>query len=303
MAIRGPHPSALLNMAGGFLTPGMVVPPVVQEGMVEAVDWSIDAVALWGTLAKQNALGSYEMTIALLKGEDNVKIAEIWDRNINDDATAHAEFSRKHEFGAMSSVNGLALLFASIDTMKRRLLQHYIWGQGKLRTLSGDEMRTMVTYFDLFDTAVYSQNMKSAVSQAIRGQPSELSLWVKGANDALGNFAIDLEGVVKPTTDPPRGPKYCPYELNRKDGEGNLQRVAQVETSVPLVFEGWMTWRDDWDFDSKMAARVSKPGSTGRPTGGELQVAAVASLVDGVPFKVTSHKIKITQFSGHAPIY
>ena len=29
----------------------------------------------------------------------------------------------------------------------------------------------------------------------------------------------------------------------------------------------------------------------------------VASLVDGVPFKVTSDTIQITQFSGYGPVY
>lgn len=302
-AIRGPHPAALMNMAGGFLTPGMIVPPAIQEGVVEAWIWGIDAVGLWSSLAKQNALGSYEMTLAKLRGEDSVAIAEIWDQNMNADSAAHAEFAKKHQVSAMGPMNDLALLFASLDPMKKLLLRHYILGQGKLRTLNGDEMRAMTTYFDLFDTKIYSKNMASAVAQAQRGQSSELSTWVKGANDGLGNFAVDIEGTLEPSTDPPQGPTVCPYVLNRRNKDGVMERVEQVETLVPIVFKGRMTWRDFWDFDSKMAARIDQPGSTGRPGGGEMQVALVASFVDGVPFKVTSDSIPFTQYSGHAPIY
>ena len=67
-----------------------------------------------------------------------------------------------------------------------------------------------------------------------------------------------------------------------------------------------MVWSDKWDFDSKMAEFVAARAegkSAGRDVKANLQVAAVAALVDGVPFEAVSEAVKMTQLSGQWPVY
>jgi len=115
---------------------------------------------------------------------------------------------------------------------------------------------------------------------------------VSGQNDALGNFPVQLTGVVRPATGAHTGPTVNPYPNN----------LGAVDPGGPLVFEGTMSWSDTWDFDSKLQARL-KRGGTHRPPTAEIAVAAVAALVDGVPFLVTSRSVAMTQYSGRFPAY
>jgi len=322
-APRGPHAAALLNMAGGFLTPGMVVPPEVREAMFNAlssgvslagdlIEWKADADRLAVSLVGEAVGLRDDVTGAVWDVYANKKgvlpIAEAWDKRINNMGAAHAKFSRKHQWGPMSflGLNSAALWFAGDDETKQMLLRHYMWAQGKACDLSFKEMRAMRSFIDFFDTVSrkvvidgtektltpYSESLKAAVEDAKWGQSRHINAVVSGASNALGNFAVHLKGVMRPATDPPVGPTVSPYKI--KD---------LADPGVPLVFEGRMNFTDLWDFDAKVAGRFTGDKSTGRPATAEMAVDAVAALVDGVPFDVTSDDIPVTQHSGHAPIY
>lgn len=316
-AIRGPHSAALLNMAGGFLTPGMVVPAEVREAVFnalasgvslagDALEWKADADRLATSLIGEGLAFIGEANVSVWGGV--VPVAEAWDKRINNMGAAHAKFSRKHQWGPMNllGMNALALWFAGNDETKQMLLRHYIWGQGADCALSLQDMRLMRSFIDLFDTVnrkvvidgtektlkPYSENLKAAVEDAKWGQSRHVHEVVSGASNALGNFAVHLTGVLKPATDPPQGATVSPNKI--KD---------LADPGVPLVFEGRMNFTDFWDFDAKVAKRFTGDKSTGRPATAEIAVDAVAALVDGVPFDVTSDDIPVIQYSGHAPIY
>lgn len=323
-AVRGPYSAAVMGMAGGMLTPGMVVPPVVRDGMFSAfsaigegvssllstagdvAEWKSDAEILYGTLALEGLGFLYDVYVKGEEGSGAIPIAEAWDKRINGMAHAHAKFSLKHQFGAMAPLNGLALWFAGNDETKQMLLRHYLWAQGKPCDLSRLEMEKMPAFIDFFDTVErkavikgkekmmlpYSEHLKSAVDDAKQGRSTKVKTVVKGSSAALGNFAVIVEGTVKPGTGPALGPTVSPNPIKDLANPG-----------VPLTFDGRMRFKDLWDFDSKVAPMLSAPGSTGRPGTAEAAVAAVAALVDGVPFDVTSDEIPVIQHSGHAPIY
>ncbi len=314
-AVRGPYSAAIMGMAGGILTPGMVVPQAVRDGMFSALstagdvaEWKADAEILYASLALQGLGFLYEVYVKGEEGSGAIPIAKAWDEHIDNMAHAHAKFSLKHKFGAMAPLNGLALWFAGNDETKQMLLRHYLWAQGQACNLSLQEMRKMPAFIDFFDTVKrkavikgqaqdkvllpYSENLASAVEDAKQGLSTKVKDFVKGSSAALGNFTVLVDGTVKPATGPALGPTASPNPI--KD---------LADPGVPLTFEGKMRFKDLWDFDSKVERMLSDPGSTGRPGTAEAAVAAVAALVDGVPFDVTSDEIRVTQHSGHAPIY
>ncbi|MFA5081432.1 MAG: hypothetical protein WC474_02660 [Hydrogenophilaceae bacterium] len=256
----------------------------------DGAGWVLDTVALYQMLQNEG-LGFLADVYFGKKGGGALPIAEALDQRVKNMSSAHYAFSSEHRFGAMLPFDALAKWFASNDPMKRVLLEHYIEGQGKDYELTLEEMKRMPTYIDLFETTAYSPGLRTAIDEASTGRSVPIDQRVSGQNDALGNYGVYLLGELKPVKGSPSGSATNPY----------ANKLAPAATRVPLVFEGEMNWTDYWDFDSKVALRFK--GKTGRPATAEAAVIAVAALVDGVPFNVTSVKVPMTQYSGRFPDY
>lgn len=224
-------------------------------------------------------------------------VAKAWDTRINNMGRARNSYSRQHLIGASPALGLLAQWFAGNDPMKAKLLEHYRHGRGANRTLRIAELKLMRTYIDLFETAAYSPSLQQPIVRAMKGEVVSVDAEVRGQNDALGNFPIHLQGTLKIASGTPVG---------GQDADAYFRKYFPVETDPALVFEGTMVWSDDWDFDSKMEEFVvarAQGKSSGRKADANLQVAAVAVLVDGVPFKALSEPVKVVQYSGHWPEY
>lgn len=256
----------------------------------DGVATAMDAASLYATLYMEG-LGFLVDVYGGKQGGGAKPIADAWDQRVKNMATAHATFSSAHRIEAMPQFNQLARWFAGDDAMKRRLLEWYIQGQGKDFALTLDMMKLMPTYIDLFETDAYSPSLLNAIAQAKTGQSVPIKTQVQGQNNALGNFTISLLGTLKPAVGTPSGPIVNPF----------ANGLTAKNPGVPLMFEGTMTWSDYWDFDPKVAARLQ--GNTGRPATAEAAVNAVAALVDGMPFQVTSSSVAMTQYSGRFPKY
>lgn len=224
-------------------------------------------------------------------------VAEAWDTRINNMGRARNAYSREHVVEATPAFGLLAQWFAGNDPMKAKLLQHYRSKQGANRTMTLAELKSMRTYFDLFETDNYSTNLRPAIVRAMQGETAAVDTEVRAQNDALGNFPIHLRGTLRIAAGTPTG---------GKDADAYFGKLFPVQTDPVLLFEGTMVWSDKWDFDSKMAEFVAARAegkSAGRDVKANLQVAAVAALVDGVPFEAASEAVKVTQYSGQWPVY
>ncbi len=256
----------------------------------DGAGWVIDTVSLYKTLENEG-LGFLIDVYGGKEGGGALAIAESMDQRIRNMSYAHYAFSSEHRFGAMQPFNALARWFAGNDPMKRVLLDHYIEGQGKDYELTLEEMKRMPTYIDLFETTAYSTHLRGAIDEAVAGKTVTVKSRVSGQNDALGNFGVHLRGILKPAAGAPVGSAANPY----------TNKLNPASPKVPLMFEGEMNWTDYWDFDAKVAQRFK--GKTGRPATAEAAVIAVATLVDGIPFNVTSVNVPMTQYSGRFPDY
>lgn len=257
----------------------------------DAAVWAWDAASLYFALADEGLLFLLDVYDGK-PGGGALPIAKSFDKRFNNMGTRHNEFSRKHQVGAMLVFDKLALWFASNDPIKEKCLEHYINDQGKEFRLTLGQMKLMPTFFDLFEVNAYSPKMRPFIEQAKRGLTVKLKTSIAGQNDALGNFTIHLDGQLKRATGSPKGPDKSPYYRNKK----------AVDPGAALVFEGKMDWYDLWDFDSKLAKKMAGK-NTGRPAQADMVVAAVAALVDGVPFDVTTDAIPVVQYSGRFPEY
>jgi hypothetical protein len=271
---------------------------VVGEGVPclplgDAVSEEIGRARLYARLIKEG-LGLIGDVYGGEEGSGTLPIAEAWDKRINNMASAHGSYSRDHSVRAMLPFDLLAQWFAGTDPMKRMCLDHYILGKGTDLKLTLEQMKLMPTYFDLFHTKDYSPHMLPAIEEARQGRPVRVDTLVSGQNDALGNFAIHVVGNLKPANGSPTGPTVSPYAPIK---------FAPVDPGAPLMFEGAMDWIDKWDFDPKMAKAKRSKKSTGRSIKAELAVDAVAALVDGAPFKVSSVSVPMCQYSGRFPVY
>jgi len=258
----------------------------------EAAEWSLDTALLYKELNDQGLDFLIDVYFGE-KGSGALPIAQSFDNRINVLGLLHNAFSRKHKTGAMLPFNELAKWFAADDPIKRLCLEHYIDQQGADLKLSRAQLILMPTYIDVFQTDAYAPNMKPFIEEAKKGRTVKLATTVQGQNDALGNFVVNVNGEIKPASGTPSGPTDNPYAKNR---------MKAADPGAPLMFEGTMDWHDKWDFDSKVADRISGK-NVGRPRQAEIAVAAVAALVDGVPFEVTSEAVKVTQYSGRFPVY
>ena len=222
-------------------------------------------------------------------------IAKSWDAHIDKMGYARNKFSREHKTGCSPFFTWLSKKMAATDPLKLELLEHYITAQGKTEyTVGAERMRSSPTFIDLFDDDIYSPNLQAAIYDALAGLEVRVDDVVKGQNDGLGNFAVLVQGVIKLAPAPVSGERSTVYYEDKH----------YKETPDPLVFEGTMTWKDDWNFDAKVAYRfIDDMNRSGRGVLSEVSVEAVATLVDGVPFKVTSAIIPIKQYSGYRPIF
>jgi hypothetical protein len=258
----------------------------------DAWKWAGDSVGLYNTLDTDAKMFVVSAVVFGIEGDGVAPIAEVWDQSVTNMAKAHNEFAEKHDV-ASSPAGMLAEWFAGDDPMKLYLFDHYTDGKGGEVKLTLGQMNLMATDIDLFNTtADWSPNLADPIEQAKKGQPVPVKTIVAGRNDALGNFAVHVEGILWLAAGPPKGPTKGPH----------AHRDA-AHTIPPLYFEGTMNWTDTWDFDPKVAARLKKPGSSNRPVTAEMAVDAVAALVDGVPFEVTSVTVPMTQYSGRYPVY
>lgn len=272
-------PGPTVNESGGSFS-------LLRDGAA----WENDRASLYATLIKEG-LGFLVDVYGDKPGGGAAPIAEAWDQRIKNMANAHNTFSRDHNVGAMLPFDWLAQWFADTDPMKRKLLDHYISGQGADFNLTLEQMKLMPTYIDLFQTNAYSPNLSASIDEAKKGRLIQVQTEVIGQNDALGNFTIHLRGVLKPAKGSPSGSTDNPYSNG----------LSPVDPGTPLMFEGTMNWTDYWDFDPKVAMRLKK--GTGRGAAAEAAVNAVAALVDGVPFQVTSVTVPMSQYSGRFPVY
>ena len=257
----------------------------------DAVVWGWDAIELYNLLEAQGLLFLLDV-YGGKAGTGALGVAQAFDNRVNNMGALHTQFSRKHRVGAMLPFDKLALWFADNDPMKEKCLEHYINGQGAEFRFTAEQVKLMPTYLDIFQITAYSPNMRFFIEEAKRGQTVKLKTSVAGQNDALGNFTIHLEGELKPATGTPTGPATNAYYRTK----------TAADPGVPLRFEGRMDWYDKWDFDSKIALKLSGK-KTGRPAQADLVVAAVAALVDGVPFDVVTGAIPVVQYSGRFPDY
>jgi hypothetical protein len=307
-------------LAVAFIDPGTMirslseVPVVIGVSLDQAEDlisrklrWANDAEAMYIGVVKQffatTLDASMAATGAVVDGTDpHMAMAVEWDKGVDKMAAEHAAFSRKHRTGA--SIFNYPARWASEwthpgDAVLASLLDHYIWRQGQPYGMSTAQMKVTITHLDLFDVRGngYSPSMQAFIDEALSQGMAKVHTKVSGQNNALGNFPIEIDGVIRRSSVSSGAPKHSAYYG---------AKVPCQETAEPLVFEGNMRWFDTpWDFDSKMAPLLASikgiAGSSGRPGGAEITVEAVAALVDGVPFNVESETIPLKQDSGHRP--
>jgi hypothetical protein len=222
-------------------------------------------------------------------------LAASWDKHINRIGASRNKFSRNHKTGCSPLFDWLAKKMAATDPLKLELLEHYITAQGKkVYYVGAERMRSSPTFFDLFDDDIYSPNLQGAIYDALAGLKVPVDTVVKGQNDGLGNFALAVQGFIQLAPLPVSGERSTVYYDDKH----------YKETPDPLLFEGAMSWSDDWNFDAKVAYRfIDDKNRSGRGVLSEVSVEAVATLVDGVPFKVTSAVIPLKQFSGFRPVF
>lgn len=257
----------------------------------DAVGWGWDAIELYNLLEAQGLLFLLDV-YGGKTGTGALGVAQAFDNRVNNMGALHTRFSRKHRVGAMLPFDKLALWFADNDPMKEKCLEHYINGQGAEFRLTAEQVKLMPTYFDIFQISAYSPNMRLPIDEAKKGRTAKVKASVAGQNDALGNFTIHLEGELKPAKGTPAGSAT----------NGYYKTKMAADPGVPLMFEGRMDWYDKWDFDSKVALKLSGK-KTGRPAQADLVVALVAALVDGVPFEVVTVATPVVQYSGRFPAY
>jgi len=153
--------------------------------------------------------------------------------------------------------------------LPKKLLRHYIWGQGMPLTLSLQEMVDCNPHIDLRRSRVFRGLLEAAqtqldddTSRSLHGQAFELSV-LAGAltNGTLGQFSV------------------------RAKGQLTLQRSGQ------WTAQGTMSFFDHWDFDPKDFS------TGGRSLQGELKTRFAHYTLPGQGYDIQSESTPFSQTS------